>query len=133
MYRTPSNSEAAAARPLWTAGAGGYDCYRLPNLLEARQASNRAHRTMAPNCIPRLSHHRPPALPSSAQAGPPGTPRLLAVAQGKKGAHCPDSGWMDILVRRSHDGGRTWTAPELVHPNPESTCESRHYLNCTCV
>lgn len=39
---------------------------------------------------------------------------LLAFAEGRKDSGCGDSGNIDIVVRRSHDGGKTWGPVELV-------------------
>lgn len=45
---------------------------------------------------------------------------LLAIAEGRKSA-CGDSGDIDIVLRRSHDGGDTWGPIELVQDNGADT------------
>ncbi len=58
--------------------------------------------------------YRIPAL----LATPQGT--LLAFCEGRK-ERSSDSGWIDLLVRRSTDGGETWQAQQVVHQDPPFT------------
>lgn len=46
---------------------------------------------------------------------------LLAFAEGRKAGR-GDSGDIDLLLKRSTDGGRTWGAPVLVWDNGTNTC-----------
>ena len=58
--------------------------------------------------------YRIPAL----LATPQGT--LLAFCEGRK-ERSGDSGWIDLLVRRSTDGGETWQAQQVIHQDPPFT------------
>jgi hypothetical protein len=51
-------------------------------------------------------------LPNLVKLRPRG--HMLAIAQGHK-FDCTDGGRMDILLRRTLDGGRTWSAIEFVY------------------
>ncbi len=46
---------------------------------------------------------------------------LLAFAEGRKSAG-GDSGNIDILLKRSADGGRTWSPAQVVWDDAENTC-----------
>ncbi len=46
---------------------------------------------------------------------------LLAFAEGRKNG-CGDAGGVDIVVKRSEDGGKTWSKPEVVAADGENTC-----------
>ncbi|MEV6104888.1 sialidase family protein [Streptomyces sp. NPDC051940] len=70
---TPEFSETA----LFTAGTGGYACYRIPVVVRARNGD------------------------------------LLAFAEGRV-AGCGDKGDIDIVLRRSLDGGVTWQPQQVV-------------------
>jgi hypothetical protein len=102
---------------LFVGGARGYTCYRLPNLVQLKV------RVVAPlpcsqhNYGARVvthpwAHLFPPPLQE------PG--HVLAIAQGRK-YDCSDGGWMDILIRRSSDGGKSWTPQALVYTESSST------------
>jgi sialidase-1 len=51
------------------------------------------------------------------------TPRgtILAFCEGRKGS-TSDTGDIDLLVRRSEDGGATWSAPILIWDDGENVC-----------
>jgi len=51
------------------------------------------------------------------------TPRgtVLAFAEGRR-ASAGDAGKIDLLVRRSTDGGETWSAPQFVWSDGDNTC-----------
>lgn len=46
---------------------------------------------------------------------------LLAFAEGRKNG-CGDSGDIDLVVKRSRDGGRTWSALTVVRDDGANTC-----------
>ena len=46
---------------------------------------------------------------------------LLAFAEARK-SNCSDTGDIDLMVRRSTDGGKTWGAPILVWDDGENVC-----------
>lgn len=46
---------------------------------------------------------------------------LLAFCEGRKNSS-GDAGDIDLLLRRSSDGGKTWTAPQVVWDDAGSTC-----------
>ena len=46
---------------------------------------------------------------------------VLAFCEGRKGSRS-DTGDIDLLVKRSTDGGRTWGAQQLVWSDEENTC-----------
>lgn len=56
-------------------------------------------------------------IPSLIRAGQ----TLLAFCEGRKGGRA-DTGDIDLLLRRSTDGGRTWGAPQVVWDDGPHTC-----------
>ncbi len=46
---------------------------------------------------------------------------LLAFCEGRKESRS-DSGNIDLLMRRSHDGGKTWSATQVVWDDDANTC-----------
>lgn len=46
---------------------------------------------------------------------------LLAFAEGRKNG-CSDTGDIDLLVKRSEDGGKTWSDPVLIWDDGENVC-----------
>ncbi len=46
---------------------------------------------------------------------------ILAFCEGRKNSRA-DTGDIDLLVKRSSDGGRTWTPPQIVWSDGENTC-----------
>jgi sialidase-1 len=46
---------------------------------------------------------------------------ILAFCEGRKFS-AADSGQIDLLLRRSRDGGRTWCEPQVVATEPDMTC-----------
>lgn len=46
---------------------------------------------------------------------------MLAFCEGRKAGR-GDAGDIDVLLKRSSDGGRTWSAPQLVWSDGENTC-----------
>ncbi len=56
-------------------------------------------------------------IPSLIRAGQ----TLLAFCEGRKGGR-GDTGDIDLLLRRSPDGGRTWNAPQVVWDDGPHTC-----------
>ena len=54
---------------------------------------------------------------------PKGT--LLAFSEGRRLAG-GDSGAIDLVVKRSEDGGDTWSAPQVVWRDRDNTCPSGH-------
>jgi len=50
---------------------------------------------------------------------PKGT--LLAFAEGRK-AHCGDAGDIDLVMKRSADGGKTWSALQVIWSDSNNTC-----------
>src|SRR5690606_3877854 len=46
---------------------------------------------------------------------------LLAFAEGRKGG-CSDTGDIDLLLKRSFDGGKTWGKLQVVWDDGENTC-----------
>jgi sialidase-1 len=55
----------------------------------------------------------------SAVVTPQGT--LLAFCEGRRKS-ASDTGYIDLLLRRSSDGGRTWSEPQMVWDDGENTC-----------
>ena len=55
----------------------------------------------------------------SVVATPRGT--LLAFCEGRRNS-ASDTGDIDLLLRRSDDGGRTWSEPQVVWDDGENTC-----------
>merc|ERR1719487_2794551 len=55
----------------------------------------------------------------------PNTTTLLAFIEARKHS-CDDEGYIDLLLRRSHDNGKTWLAPQMVYGN--STEEEWHTI-----
>ncbi len=71
--------------PVFVAGQGGYDTYRIPALL------------------------------------PTATGTLLAFCEGRVNGR-GDSGDIDLLLKRSTDGGRTWGETQVVWNDGKNTC-----------
>lgn len=46
----------------------------------------------------------------------PNTTELLGFIEARKYS-CDDNGYVDLLLRRSHDNGKTWTDPQMVYGN----------------
>ena len=46
---------------------------------------------------------------------------LLAFAEGRRGG-CSDTGNIDLVLKRSDDGGKTWSALQIVWDDGENTC-----------
>ena len=46
---------------------------------------------------------------------------LLAFAEGRKGG-CSDTGNIDLVLKRSKDGGKTWSKLEVIWNDGENTC-----------
>lgn len=46
---------------------------------------------------------------------------LLAFAEGRKGG-CSDTGNIDLVLKRSNDGGKTWSKLEVIWNDGENTC-----------
>src|SRR6185503_10805284 len=61
----------------------------------------------------------PSLITCSSKTGRLGT--VLAFCEGRKNGS-GDTGDIDLLVRRSLDGGRTWLAPQVVWDDGENTC-----------
>ncbi|MCA9838190.1 MAG: exo-alpha-sialidase [Trueperaceae bacterium] len=62
--------------PLFVAGRGGYDTYRIPSLLQAKRA-------------------------------------LLAFCEARRDSRA-DAGQIDLVMKRSLDGGKTWSAMQIL-------------------
>jgi len=73
------------AQHLYTAGDGGYKCFRIPAIITSAKGT------------------------------------LLAFAEARK-TGCGDAGDIDLVVRRSTDGGKTWGAMSIVWDDGENTC-----------
>jgi sialidase-1 len=78
---------------LWVRGEGGYHTYRIPALAVTATGT-------------------PTAAP---------TATVLAFCEGRKHSSS-DYGEIDLLLRRSADGGRTWTEPQVIATEPQMTC-----------
>lgn len=50
----------------------------------------------------------------------PGTSTLLGFIEARKYS-CDDWGYIDLLMKRSHDNGKTWTEPLMVYGNSTET------------
>lgn len=72
-----SNPNASLETHLFRNGEGGYQCYRIPALIQTPQGV------------------------------------LFAFAEGRK-TNCEDFGNVDILLKKSVDGGRHWSQMEVV-------------------
>ena len=46
---------------------------------------------------------------------------VLAFCEGRKGSRS-DTGNIDILLKRSTDGGKTWAGPQIVWDDKDNTC-----------
>jgi sialidase-1 len=82
---------------LWVRGEGGYHTYRIPALAVTPAGTPRG---------PTMGTHA-------------GT--VLAFCEGRKHSSS-DYGEIDLLLRRSADGGRTWTEPQVIATEPQMTC-----------
>lgn len=78
-------TDSVALRHLYTAGEGGYACFRIPALVATKDNM------------------------------------LLAFAEARK-ADCSDAGDIDLVVKRSRDGGKTWGNMQLVWSDSTNTC-----------
>jgi sialidase-1 len=76
---------AQDTQQLFTAGDGGYKCFRIPAIITSTKGT------------------------------------LLAFAEARK-TGCGDAGDIDLVVKRSTDGGKTWGAMSIVWDDGENTC-----------
>jgi sialidase-1 len=76
---------AQEAQQLYTAGDGGYKCFRIPAIITSAKGT------------------------------------LLAFAEARR-TGCGDAGDIDLVVRRSGDGGKTWGPMSIIWDDGENTC-----------
>ena len=79
-------------------------------------------------CPGDLGYHcyRIPSLARSSKTG-----ALLAFVEARKDS-CADQGFVDLRMRRSLDGGRTWLPSQLVRGESNATSADRHTIGDAC-
>lgn len=81
----PADLPRLESQILFQSGTGGYDTYRIPSLIVAKNGA------------------------------------VLAFCEGRKNSS-GDAGDIDLLLRRSRDGGKTWSSPQVVWDDARNTC-----------